>query len=346
MSYYQPHYGGNLNPGYDPPPIPGQPNVGAYQPPYPSPPYHPPQGPPQSFYPPPSDQTSYHPPPPTGPRPGYPAPPVPYSQQIPPPPIASTYPGGPQASHVPALWYLGTEVPNIFISADHIVPGYNPAGDAEKIRNATKGFGTNDDALITTLAPLSAMKMQAVSNRFVAAYGLQLVEVLDKETTFNFKYVNLPSFISNDVNQNYRYLESHSWCLRALVMGPLRWDVWLLREAMQGIGTKEKILTEILLARPMSEIRLLMDAYQYYTRRNLIQDVQNDLSMKTQRSQFSRNVQSIQTVLTFNSVFLMALSSDRSPDTAPVDYAHVARDVDALYNAGEKRFGTDEVNIL
>ena len=45
-------------------------------------------------------------------------------------------------------------------------------------------------------------------------------------------------------------------------------------------------------------------------------------------------------------VFLMALSSDRPPDTAPVDYAHVARDVDALYNAGEKRLGTDEARVL
>lgn len=42
----------------------------------------------------------------------------------------------------------------------------------------------------------------------------------------------------------------------------------------------------------------------------------------------------------------MALSSDRAPDTAPVDYAHVARDVDVLYSAGEKRFGTDEVKNL
>ncbi|KNZ71678.1 Annexin A11 [Termitomyces sp. J132] len=291
--------------GYGPPPIPGQPIGGAYQPQYGSLPYHPSQGPPQSLYSSQPDlppQTSHYPPPPTHPHPGYTAPPVPHPQQPPPLPNASTYPGAPHVSHAPPSWYLGTEVPNIFVLADFIVPGYNPAGDAEKIRNATKGFGTNDDVLISTLAPLSAMKMQAVANRFLAAYGLQLVDVLDKESRFNF-----------------------NWCLRALAMGPLGWDVWLLREAMQGIGTKEKILTELLLARPMSEIRLLISAYQHFTGRQLIQDVQNDLSMKTKR------------------MFLMALSSDRSPDTTPVDYAHVARDVDVLYNAGEKRFGTDEM---
>ncbi|KAG6884922.1 hypothetical protein C0993_007241 [Termitomyces sp. T159_Od127] len=245
---------------YGLPPIPGQPIGGAYQPPFTSSSYYPPQGPAQSFYPPPSGQ--YHPPLPTGPRPGYPAPPVPvpYSQQLPPPITTSTYPGAPQQFHASALWYLGTEVPNIFISVDHIVPGYNPAGDAENIRNATKGFGTNDDLLISTLAPLSAMKMQAVSNRFVAAYGLQLIDVLDKESTFNFKYVNSPSSLYEDQTQSV-----------------LSW------------------------------------------------------------------YKSIPTMLMINSVFLMALSSDRSPDTAPVDHAHVAHDVDALYAAGEKRFGTDEV---
>ncbi|KAG6901483.1 hypothetical protein C0995_011246 [Termitomyces sp. Mi166 len=285
--------------GYGPPPIPGQPIGGAYQPQYASPPYHSPQGPSQSFYSPPPGppSTSYYPPPPTVHHSGYPAPPVLHSQQLPPPPNASTYPGAPQGSYVPPLRYLGTEVVNVFVSGDHITPGYNPAEDVEKIRNATKGFGTNDDALISTLAPLSAMKIQAVANRFLAAYGLQLVDVLDKESRFNF-----------------------NWCLRALAMGPLGWDVWLLREAMQGIGTKEKILTEILLARPMSDIHILINAYQYFTGRHLIQDVQNDLSMKTKRSY-----------------------SDRPADTAPVDYAYVARDVDALYNAGEKRFGTDEL---
>lgn len=148
------------------------------------------------------------------------------------------------------------------------------------------------------------MKMQAVSNRFLAAYCLQLVDVLDKESTFNFKYVT--PFISGIKSS---LIMLHSWCLRALAMGPLGWDVWLLREALQGIGyvsctlsrpsrtvltnvfsTTEKILTEIILARPMSEIRLLMNAYQHFTKRNLVQDVQNDLSMKTKRSQFSPRI--------------------------------------------------------
>ncbi|KAG6843301.1 hypothetical protein H0H93_001474, partial [Arthromyces matolae] len=105
------------------------------------------------------------------------------------------------------------------------------------------------------------------------------------------------------------------YALRGLAMGPLGWDIWLLREAMRGIGTKESILTEILLGRSVADIRLLQDAYHHVTRRNLVEDVK---------------------------MFLMALSANRPPDTNPVDHAQVAKDVDALYHAGEAKFGTDE----
>ncbi|KAG6829044.1 hypothetical protein H0H92_005875 [Tricholoma furcatifolium] len=298
--------------GYGPPPVPGQPIGSSYQPSYasPRPQYYPP-GPAQSYYPPPpgAPQTSYYPPPPgSAPQSSYYPPPGSYQPSYYPPPQTgppplpnfSSYPGA--ASHAGVQYYLGTPVPNVFALNELSVPGYDPFLDSENIRSATKGIGTNDNTLIRTLAPLSAMQMQALANKFMASYGKSLVSVLESETSFNFKF-----------------------CIRAVAMGPLAWDIYLLRFAMHGAGTKESVLTELLIGRPMHEIRLLIQAYHHLEHRNLIDDVKGELSMKTER------------------MFLMALNSDRPPDTTPVDYDRVARDVDALYNAGEKKIGTDEL---
>ncbi|KAG6838765.1 hypothetical protein C0991_008673, partial [Blastosporella zonata] len=157
--------------------------------------------------------------------------------------------------------YLGTYIANIFIPpTDNLVPGYNPVADVDAIRSATKGFGTNDTMLISTLAPLSALQMQAVSNRFLSSFGKSLVSVLESETSLNFKF-----------------------CIRGLAMGPLAWDVFLLRWAMKGTGTNGSALTELILGRPIHDIRLLIQAYQHLEGRNLIDDVRGELSMKTER---------------------------------------------------------------
>ncbi|KAG6844158.1 hypothetical protein H0H87_009366 [Tephrocybe sp. NHM501043] len=250
--------------------------------------YQPPPGPPP--------QIPYYIPPPVAGHPGYPAP---THQHIPPQQHASTNHAPP-----PPLFYLGTYVANFYTPpTDSLVPGYDPRGDAERIRSATKGLGTADGMLIATLTPLTALQMQALANRFMSSYGLSLVSVLESETSYSFKFA-----------------------LRGLALGPLAWDVFLLRWGMKGIGSNESVLTELLIGRPMPDIHLLTQAYQYLENRNLTQDIKSELSMKTER------------------MFVMALSSDRPPDSTPVDHAQVSRDVDALYKAGEGRnFGTDEM---
>ncbi|KAG6912576.1 hypothetical protein DXG01_013682, partial [Tephrocybe rancida] len=81
---------------------------------------------------------------------------------------------------------------------------------------------------------------------------------------------------------------------------------------------------ELLIGRLMPDIYLLIEAYRYFEGCHLMADIQSELSMKTER------------------MFVMALSSVRPLDTTLVDHSLVTRDVDALYNAGEKKFGTNE----
>ncbi len=87
-------------------------------------------------------------------------------------------------------------------------PGYNPAQDVERIRKATKGFGTDEGALIATLAPLDAYQIDALRNTFKATVGKDLLQVLEKETSGWFEAA-----------------------LRAKVLGPVLYDCWLIKRA-------------------------------------------------------------------------------------------------------------------
>ncbi|GLB39533.1 putative annexin repeats [Lyophyllum shimeji] len=317
------------HPGYGPPPIPGQPigqPQGSFPPPqhYDQHQYYPPAGPPPGHaqgYPPPPG-----PPPSHGQAPYYPSPaaPPPGHSQYPPGPHQQQYapqnyspypplpppgaPGIPQPYYTAQpdpLWYLGTPIPDPFAPpGHHVVPGYDATADAEAIRKATKGFGTNDAMLISTLVPLSAVKVQALAHKFVSMYGKTFVDVLDSETSGYFKKA-----------------------IHAIATGPLMWDAELIRGALSGVGTKEEVLTELILGRPSSEIRLLISAYRHKFNRDLVKDVKDDLSAKTER------------------LFVMALTANRPPDSIPVNYEAVARDVQALYEAGQGKIGTDQMTF-
>ncbi|KAG5651468.1 hypothetical protein H0H81_008553 [Sphagnurus paluster] len=322
-----PGYGSNYPPPPMPPRSPVSPHAPGYQPSYlpqpalfGQPQFHPPSGPPpplqpqpqSGYYPPPMGpppplspshtQSSYYAPPP-GPPPGH------AGASYPPPPPMNQYGNGPQYGGAPqgnALMYLGAPVSDPLAppgAQAPMVPGYDPGADAEAVRRAVKGFGTDEGLLIATLVPLSAPKMAAVAQRYMSMTGKNIVDVLDSETSGYFKMG-----------------------LHGLSLGPLGWDVELIRGAIAGIGsTKEQVLTELLLARPAAELRLLATAYRQRYGRDLLQDVRGDLSGKTER------------------MFVMALNANPPPEWAPVDHAAVARDVEALYKAGEGKVGTDEM---
>ncbi|KAH8827713.1 hypothetical protein DL96DRAFT_1600037 [Flagelloscypha sp. PMI_526] len=349
MAYYnpsQPPYAAyGQNPGYAPP-------QGQYYAPPAPPPGHSPypqysQGPaptaygapPQGHYAPPTAPPSGHYPPPSGPpgqyAPQYPPPGAPphgqYAPQYPPAhgqaphPAPSGHPpsqfGGynPSYSAPPAhsgpqqythahdqLIYLGVPIPDPLAPPNTFtLPGFDPTPASEGVRRATKGFGTDEGALIQILAPLDGLQMAAVSQKFNASYGKGLTAVLESEAGGYFKEG-----------------------LRGLSLGPIGYDVALLGSALDGIGTKENLLTELLMGRSNAELRHLTNAYNRSKGKDaLLSKVKGDLSAKTER------------------LFVMALSATRRPDNEPVDHLLVQQDVEKLYKAGQGKLGTDEITF-
>ncbi|KAI1810048.1 hypothetical protein GGS20DRAFT_589950 [Poronia punctata] len=273
-SPYPPQGGQHPPPQGQYPPPQGQypPQQGQYPPPqgYPqqsNSPY-PPQGghyaPPQGQYPPgqgypgqsnPSypSQGGYGAPPPQqgygapgGPPPGqYGAPPPQqHGQHFAPPPGG----GGP-----PTRPSIGYEYPEPTIAWD--------AGpDAQGLRKAMKGFGTDERALIHILATKDPLQVRMIRDAFSRMHGRNLEEDIKSET-------------SGKLEEG----------LVQLVRGPLLNDVHLLRSAMSGLGTKEVILNDVLLGRSNADMQAIKRKYQEVFRRPLEADVKGDLSMKTER---------------------------------------------------------------
>jgi annexin A7/11 len=95
-----------------------------------------------------------------------------------------------------------------------------------------------------------------------------------------------------------------------------------LNRAVKGLGTDEKVLIEILCTLSNSEIRAAKHAYHKLYHKQLVDDIKDDTSGN------------------FKSLLELLVSCTRD-EYATVDVEEAQSDAQALYEAGEKRWGTD-----
>uniref|UniRef100_A0A7M4FUN4 Annexin n=2 Tax=Crocodylus porosus TaxID=8502 RepID=A0A7M4FUN4_CROPO len=108
----------------------------------------------------------------------------------------------------------------------------------------------------------------------------------------------------------------------ALLKTPAEFDAEELRASMKGLGTDEDTLIEILASRTNREIRDANRAYKEVFKRDLAQDIISDTSGDFQKA------------------LLSLVKGDRAEDYQVTDDL-ADNDARALYEAGEKRKGTD-----
>ncbi|PWY89458.1 Annexin [Aspergillus sclerotioniger CBS 115572] len=283
LPYPQQHY----MPSPAPPTQAGYPPYGApnqHQPPFSPDDIRPPprpdfyQGPPQGFPQGPPPQSSPH-----GLPQGFPqgqgsfgAPPPPFPQQ-------------PQF-HVPL-----PSVPSMgYIRGQQAMGDFRP--QADQLRRAMKGFGTDEKALIQILARLNPLEMAAVRSTYTQHIRRDLYKDVKSETSGYFRRG-----------------------LLAIIDGPLQYDVACVREAVEGIGTKEWLLNDILLSRSNADLNAIKTAYEQTYNRSLQKDVADDLSFKTQ------------------SLFSMVLRATRHEESAPLDPQIIEAEAKSLHSATAAR---------
>ncbi|XP_056137118.1 annexin A3a isoform X2 [Lampris incognitus] len=115
--------------------------------------------------------------------------------------------------------------------------------------------------------------------------------------------------------------------LVALVTPPAVYDCHEVIRAMKGAGTKDGILIEILASRSNQQIKALCDAYLQETEKKLSLDLRGEVSGKYSKA-------------------LLILAEGKRDESTAVDLVKAREDAKTLYDAGEKKWGTDESKFI
>ncbi|KAJ8284887.1 hypothetical protein COCON_G00037370 [Conger conger] len=232
---------------------------------------------------------------------GYPGGPAPGQQPMPnypgapaPNPSMPAYGGGaPAASMAPA-------VNRGFRGSIKDFPGADPLRDVEVLRKAMKGFGTDENAVIELLGSRSNKQRVPLLMAYKTTYGKDLISDLRSELTGNFEHLVL-----------------------TMLKTPTQLAADELREAIQGAGTDEACLIEILASRNNAEIQEINAIYKAEYGKKLEDAIISDTSGHFRR-------------------LLVSLSQGNRDERENVDISVAKQDAQRLYAAGENKVGTDE----
>jgi annexin A7/11 len=127
--------------------------------------------------------------------------------------------------------------------------------DAEAVRKAMEGFGTDEGALIKICANRSNSQRQAIKAAYKSLYGRDLIADLKSELHGKFEDAMV-----------------------ALFSEPIEYDCDQLRGAMKGAGTNEDTLIEIIASRTPGQIVAIKQKYKAKFNRDLEEDVRKETS--------------------------------------------------------------------
>ncbi|PAA61558.1 hypothetical protein BOX15_Mlig011209g4 [Macrostomum lignano] len=132
---------------------------------------------------------------------------------------------------------------------------FNANADAEQLRKAMKGLGTNEESIINVLGHRTVSQRQEIVRAFKMKYGKDLKADLDSELSGNF----------NKICQN-------------LCLGAAEYDAMELRAAMKGLGTDEDCLIEVICTRTQAQVQEVKKIYHNMYNRDLEEDVMSETS--------------------------------------------------------------------
>uniref|UniRef100_A0A4W4F7D4 Annexin n=1 Tax=Electrophorus electricus TaxID=8005 RepID=A0A4W4F7D4_ELEEL len=138
-----------------------------------------------------------------------------------------------------------------------IVPyaDFDPASDAQDLRKAMKGFGTDEDTIINIIARRSNAQRQDIRQAFKSLLGRDLMADLKSELSKNLCRL-----------------------IMGLMMTPAEFDAKMMKKAMEGAGTDEHALIEILVTRSNEEIQAMCTAYLKAFKKSLEDAIRSDTS--------------------------------------------------------------------
>ncbi|KAM9312732.1 annexin A6 [Gastrophryne carolinensis] len=183
-------------------------------------------------------------------------------------------------------------------------PDFDASQDAEALYKAMKGFGSDKQSILDLITARSNQQRIQIIQAYKSLYGKDLIADLKYELTGKFERL-----------------------IVGLMRPPAYFDAKEIKDALDGAGTDEKCLIEILASRTNQEIHDLVAAYKDAYDRDLEADVVQDTSGH------------------FKKMLIVLLQGTREEDDV-VSEELVEQDAKDLYEAGEQKWGTDEAQFI
>ena len=127
--------------------------------------------------------------------------------------------------------------------------------DAQDLRTAMKGMGTNEAEIIRITMSHTKKERQTLRLAYKTCFGRDLMEDLSKELSGNFKDTIL-----------------------ALYEDPIEYDAKCLYKAMKGLGTDEDTLIEIICTRPNWMLKAISEVFLKLYKKELTKWVESETS--------------------------------------------------------------------
>ncbi|TRY81958.1 hypothetical protein DNTS_013402 [Danionella cerebrum] len=179
------------------------------------------------------------------------------------------------------------------------LPQLTPSSDAAILDKAIKAKGVDEATIIDTLVHRSNAQRQQIAAAYQQSFGKPLDVALKAALKGELEDVVL-----------------------GLLMTPAKYDAFILKGAMKGLGTDEETLIEILASRTNKEINDIKQVFKQDYKKELEAEIKSETSGG------------------FRDALLALCKATRSEDMVVRDDT-ADKDARALYEAGEKRKGTD-----
>lgn len=201
---------------------------------------------------------------------------------------------------------------------------FDPVDDASILRKAMKGFGTDEKAIIEVLGRRGIVQRLEIAEAFKTSFGKDLISDLKSELTGK--------------------------CEDAIValMTPLpQYYAKELHDAVAGIGTDEEAIIEILATLSNYGIKTIAQFYEQIYGKPLESSLKGDTSGHFKRVcvslvQGNRDENQVRFNYKQYLLYLTNYNFNQINIIQGIDEAAAVADANALYEAGEGQWGTEE----
>ena len=130
---------------------------------------------------------------------------------------------------------------------------------AEELYNAgEKKLGTNEQVFNKYFGNCSPAELMTIAREYHRKYGKSLIKVIESEFSGNIEKLIKTIFYAN--------------------ISPTEYFATRIRDAVKGVGTKEKILTRVVVTRNEIDIKEMREYYKLLYSKDMIEDIKSDTS--------------------------------------------------------------------